>query len=126
MRPDPQTPTTNHYGGLRLRVNTIATSHKYLLQWDITTLIPISTSMTSRWYKGLKCRVQRSGLDISVYQLLLLTRCQQNCFSYRGFNMLTEWNRTQYKEIRHISDPCTLTIRNFFQPLFFIISSPTI
>jgi len=42
MRPEPQTTTTNHYGSLRIRVNATATSHKYMLQWDITTL-PVST-----------------------------------------------------------------------------------
>jgi len=41
-----------------------------------------------------------------------------------GFNMLIERNRKQYKKIRHISDPCTLTMLNIFfcSPYFHTLS----
>ena len=54
MQPEPQTTTTNHYGGLRIGVNATATSHKYMLQWDITTLIPVSTYFFNDFFEAVQ------------------------------------------------------------------------
>ena len=80
--------------------------------------------MTSRWYKGLKFRVQMSGLDISEYQLLMLTRCQQNCF-YRGFNVLINGTE-QYKSVTSVNHALWQYLILFCSPYFHTISSPTI